>query len=168
MELHNTFTSTSSQMRNGVAAYLNLGHTKGRWGDSLQLELPQLPVAAGHSAFPSIDDKGHVGLVVMHCGEDLLPMARHSQRGGDEHMLLVPNHGNTYGRPLLWKLPALEHVLVGGCPCRAATESVHRHIQALQWHSGSNRRWVPPRLQRVENDETADHKSIRVQGHEQG
>lgn len=114
-----------------VATHLNLGHTKGRCGDSLQLELPQLPVAAGHPALPSINDKGHVGLVVMHSGEDLLPMARHSQRGGDEHMLLVPNHGNANGRPLLGKLPALEHVLVGGGPCWAATQSVHKCVQSL-------------------------------------
>lgn len=114
-----------------MEAYLNLGHTKGCRGDSLQLELAQLPVAAGHPALPSIDDKRHVGLVVMHSGEDLLPVARYSQRGGNEHMLLVPNHCNTNGRPLLGKLPALEHVFVGGCPCWAALESVHRHTQAV-------------------------------------
>ena len=118
-----------------MAAHLNLGHTKGCRGDPLQLELAELPVAAGHPALPSIDDEGHVGLVIMHSGEDLLPMARHSQRGRDEDMLLVPNHGNTNSRPFLGKLPALEHVLVGGCPCRAATESFHRHMQTLQWRS---------------------------------
>lgn len=113
-----------------MAAHLNLGYTKGRRGNSLQLELPQLPVATGHPALPSIDDKGHVGLVVMHSGEDLLPMAGHSQGGGDEHMLLVPNHGNAHGRPLLGKLPALEHVLVGGGSCWAAIETVHAHAGA--------------------------------------
>lgn len=113
--------------QSGVGAHLNLGYTKGRWGDSLQLELPQLPVATGHPALPSVDDKGHVGLVVMHSGEDLLPMAGHSQGGGDEHMLLVPNHGNANCWPLLGKLPALEHVLVGGGPCWAATESIQAH-----------------------------------------
>lgn len=105
----------------GVAAHLDLGHTKGCRGNSLQLELPQLPVAASNPALPSIDDKGHMGLVVMHSGEDLLPMARHSERGGDEHMLLVPDHGNPNGGPLLGQLPALEHVLVGGRPWWAVT-----------------------------------------------
>lgn len=107
-----------------LQGYLNLGHTKGRRGHPLQLELTQLPVAAGHPALPSIDDKGHVGLVVMHSGEDLLAMARHSQRGGNEHMLLVPNHGNADGGPLLGQLPSLEHVLVGGGPWWAATRVV--------------------------------------------
>lgn len=98
-------------------AYLNLGLAKGCRRKALQLELPQLPVAAGNSTLPSIDDKGHVGLVVMHCGEDLLAMARDCEGGGDEHMLLVPNHGNTQAGPLLGKLPPLEHGLAGGSPC---------------------------------------------------
>lgn len=108
----------TSRERDG--GYLNLGDTEGGRGHPLELELAQLPVAAGNPALTSIDDKGHVGLVVMHCGEDLLAVARHSEGGGDEHMLLVPNHGNAHRWPLLRQLPALEHVLVGGCACGPA------------------------------------------------
>ena len=102
-----------------VSSHLNLWHAKGCRGHPLELELTQLRVAAGHPALTSIDDKGHVGLVVMHCGEDLLAVARHCQSGGDQHVLLVSYHGNAHRWPLLWQLPALEHVLVGGRACWA-------------------------------------------------
>ena len=99
--------------------YLNLWHTERCRGHPFELELAQLPVAAGHPALPSVDDKGHVGLVVMHSGEDLLAMARHCEGGGDEHVLLVPHHGNAHRWPLLRQLPPPEHVLVGGGACGA-------------------------------------------------
>ena len=101
-------------------ADLNLGHPERCRGDPLELELAQLPVAAGHPALPSVDDEGHVGLVVMHSGEDLLATARDCQGRGDEHVLLVAHHGNAHRWPLLWQLPALEHVLVcsGACSQR--------------------------------------------------
>ena len=102
-----------------MVSHLNLWHTKGRRGHPLELELTQLPVAAGHPALTSIDDKGHVRLVVMHCGEDLLAVAWHRQSGGDQHVLLVSHHGNAHRWPLLGQLPALEHVLVGGRACWA-------------------------------------------------
>ena len=102
-------------------AYLNLRLAKRGSREALELELPQLAVATGHPALPSIDDKRHVGLVVMHGGEDLLAVARHGEGGGDEDMLLVPHHGNPQAGPLLGQLPPLEHGLVGGCACSTET-----------------------------------------------
>ena len=104
--------------------YLDLGHTKGCRRHPLELELTQLLVTAGHPALTSIDYKGHVWLVVMHSREDLLAMARHSERGGDEHMLLVPHHCNAHCWPLLWQLPASKHVLVCGGPCYPSTTMI--------------------------------------------
>ena len=40
-------------------------------------------------------------------------------------MLLVPHHSNAHRWPLLWQLPALEHVLVGGGACAAAKPCHH-------------------------------------------
>lgn len=99
------------------SAYLNLRLAKGCSRKALELELPQLAVAAGHPALTSIDDKGHVDLVVMDGGEDLLAVAGHGEGGGDEHMLHVAHHGHPQAGPLLGQLPPLEHGLVGGGPC---------------------------------------------------
>ena len=69
-------------------AHLNLRLAEWRLWHTQQLELTQVHIVAGLGAVASVDHEGHVGLVVMHRGEHLFPVAGSGQGGRQQHMVL--------------------------------------------------------------------------------
>lgn len=96
-----------------------------------KLELAEQGVPGGHGVISSVHHHAHLALVAVHSSEGLLGSAGGGHGVWNELVQLVPNHGNTQGRPPGWQRPALEGVLV--CCGACMQPSASRPGKLLDW-----------------------------------